>query len=236
MTTSMDIQRTCEMGSWRHLANAAKLVIEANGADGAGAPLLGGGTRLMLALNHRISRDVDLVFEGADPLDLLSPRNNTQAAHIAQAFAEDIGAVVLKTAGGAITFHAPDRGVRVLDDPEPSLPFALQPVGAVLARLLVQNGPLLSAEDLFDWWSVQQKMPEAIGPALLGELLTPIQDDLERALDRLEAAPKSQAKWDAIEAPDKPDFSKTLAWARIQRLEYDHAAASLYAASMDSGM
>jgi len=51
-----------QSGSWRRLERIALTIInDVRAAAGSGfAPVLGGGTRLMLALNHRISHDLDL--------------------------------------------------------------------------------------------------------------------------------------------------------------------------------
>ena len=57
-----DVADWCQQGSWRRLAAFAHtLVLDAEAQAGTRmSPLLGGGTRLMLALQHRISHDIDL--------------------------------------------------------------------------------------------------------------------------------------------------------------------------------
>ena len=43
---------------------------------------LGGGTALMLSINHRLSKDVDIFFENARALKLLAPSTNEQTKRI----------------------------------------------------------------------------------------------------------------------------------------------------------
>ncbi len=60
--SSADILAHKKSGSWRKLEQLALEMI-ADAAQHAGSaftPQLGGGTRLMLALEHRISDDIDL--------------------------------------------------------------------------------------------------------------------------------------------------------------------------------
>lgn len=59
-----DIARFRAQGSWRALESTAKR-IAADVAQKTGRdfqPLFGGGSQLMLSLNHRISHDIDLFF------------------------------------------------------------------------------------------------------------------------------------------------------------------------------
>ena len=68
----------CETGSWRRLEQVA-LALVRDASERAGPPLrplLGGGTRLMLALQHRISHDIDLFIRDPHWLGYLSPRLN----------------------------------------------------------------------------------------------------------------------------------------------------------------
>ncbi|WP_175577054.1 nucleotidyl transferase AbiEii/AbiGii toxin family protein [Desulfovibrio sp. DV] len=43
---------------------------------------LGGGTALMLSINHRLSKDVDIFFENARALKLLAPSTNERTRRI----------------------------------------------------------------------------------------------------------------------------------------------------------
>ncbi len=80
MTTVLqeDILRHKQSGSWRSLENLALQMI-ADAQHHAGAqfsPQLGGGTRLMLALEHRISDDIDLFIRDPQWIAYLTPRLN----------------------------------------------------------------------------------------------------------------------------------------------------------------
>jgi hypothetical protein len=88
MTTQADIQQHFESGSWRYLANlAAQMVKDAeHHAKSTLEPHLGGGTRLMLALQHRISHDVDLFIRDPQWLGYLTPRLNDRFEHLIDAY------------------------------------------------------------------------------------------------------------------------------------------------------
>ncbi|AKS24280.1 hypothetical protein ABH19_11785 [Leptospirillum sp. Group II 'CF-1'] len=61
--SKIEMDRWLVSGSWKDLEKrAAQIVFDAEASAGSGrlSPLLGGGTRLMLELSHRISRDIDL--------------------------------------------------------------------------------------------------------------------------------------------------------------------------------
>lgn len=59
-TSREDILLHRSSGPWRRLESHARLLVENARLHGGNSfqPVLGGGTRLMLALNHRISDDV----------------------------------------------------------------------------------------------------------------------------------------------------------------------------------
>ncbi|MFT4179702.1 MAG: hypothetical protein QM612_09620, partial [Thermomonas sp.] len=67
-----------QSGSWRSLERTALAIIAdvQERAGGAFQPKLGGGTRLMLALDHRISHDIDLFMRDPQWIGYISPRLN----------------------------------------------------------------------------------------------------------------------------------------------------------------
>lgn len=64
-TSKEDILRHRASGPWMRLESRAQALVEDARRHGGDSfqPILGGGTRLMLALNHRISDDVDLFVD-----------------------------------------------------------------------------------------------------------------------------------------------------------------------------
>lgn len=73
-TTRADVTAFRRGGSWRRLEAIAQAVVaDANKTAGMTLqPLLGGGTRLMLALEHRISGDIDLFIRDPQWIGYLS--------------------------------------------------------------------------------------------------------------------------------------------------------------------
>ncbi|MBF0335789.1 MAG: nucleotidyl transferase AbiEii/AbiGii toxin family protein, partial [Alphaproteobacteria bacterium] len=96
---------------WIDLLDAALTVI-AEAERLAGRPIewtLGGGTAIMVAHAHRLSRDVDLFLHEAQMLPMLSPRLNDGAAALTEVYGESASAVRLELGPGEIDFIlAPD--------------------------------------------------------------------------------------------------------------------------------
>lgn len=67
-----------QSGSWRNLERIALGIIAdlRRQAGDTFNPKLGGGTRLMLALDHRISHDIDLFIRDPQWIGYVSPRLN----------------------------------------------------------------------------------------------------------------------------------------------------------------
>lgn len=80
--TQQDIAQHAANGPWRSLMRLTEqLVVDAETAAGSKMrPLFGGGTRLMLALNHRLSDDIDLFIRDPQWIGDLSPRLNDRTA------------------------------------------------------------------------------------------------------------------------------------------------------------
>lgn len=203
-------------GSWRQLEKMAlAMVADAEQHAGAAfAPRLGGGTRLMLALEHRISHDIDLFIRDPQWIGYLTPRLNSRFETGLQAYDENAVSLKLKYAEGEIDFIV---GMSLLDLPaENSVDsaFALEPLAEVLAKKLFYRGWALTPRDLFDWWSIESKLPAAIPAPALGGLLRAKRAELAAALDALTKSAAARAAWDAILAPVLPDIGVIAAWGK----------------------
>ena len=193
-------------GAWRKLEQRA-LVMIADAQQQAGTafePHLGGGTRLMLALEHRISNDIDLFIRDPQWIGYLTPRLNSRVEEGLQAYDENAVSLKLNYAEGEIDFIV---GMSLLGMPaETSTDTALrlEPVAEVLAKILFYRGWALTPRDLFDWWTIETKIPEAIPADQFAQLLKSKCAEIARALDALAQSAAAAAAWEAIQAPDKP--------------------------------
>ncbi|MHB9052325.1 MAG: hypothetical protein ACYC3R_10815 [Thiomonas delicata] len=98
MTTHDDVSRFKTSGPWRALARAAADMV-ADAEQRAGAemhPKLGGGTRLMLALEHRISDDIDLFIRDPQWIGYLTPRLNDRVEPVIAGYEESATALKLR--------------------------------------------------------------------------------------------------------------------------------------------
>ena len=203
-------------GAWRVLEQRALAMI-ADAQQHAGAafePLLGGGTRLMLALEHRISNDIALFIRDPQWIGYLTPRLNSRVEEGLQAYDENAVSLKLQYAEGEIDFIV---GMSLLGMPaETSTDTALrlEPVAEVLAKKLFYRGWALTPRDLFDWWTIETKLPAAIPADKLAPLLKSKITEIGRALDALAHATAAHAAWEAIQAPDKPALASIAAWGK----------------------
>lgn len=157
MITQHELRQFTEHGWWRDLAAlAAEIVAHAEIQAGGASmnPLMGGGTRLMLALHHRISDDVDLFIHDAQWICFLTPRLNGAFEDRLSGYEEDATWVKLKHQHGEIDFVVSGSLLNRKSECDPTLPFALEPVEEVIAKKLFYRGWVLTARDLFDWKTV----------------------------------------------------------------------------------
>lgn len=87
-TSKADVVQHAETGAWRSLVEVAlKIVTDAERAAGVSMhPLLGGGTRLMLSLHHRISDDIDLFIRDPQWIGYLTPRLNPKIDELTSSY------------------------------------------------------------------------------------------------------------------------------------------------------
>lgn len=128
-----DIARFRAQGSWRVLESIAqriaKDVTQKTGRDFQ--PLLGGGTRLMLSLNHRISHDIDLFFTDAQWIGYLTPRLNDYVEALAGDYDEAADYLKLRFPEGEIDFIVRTRLLNLPPEFEPDTTFSLDPISEV---------------------------------------------------------------------------------------------------------
>lgn len=92
MITKADIFSHRRNGSWRELERIARELTQNAKEQGGSffAPVLGGGTRLMLAMEHRISDDIDLFVDSPAWLPYVSPRTNDRYENDLMSYNEEV--------------------------------------------------------------------------------------------------------------------------------------------------
>jgi hypothetical protein len=225
MTTHEDVSRFKAGGSWHELARiAADMVADAeHRAGGEMKPKLGGGTRLMLAFEHRISDDIDLFIRDPQWIGYLTPRLNDRFESVLSGYEESASSLKLKLPSGEIDFIVSMSLLGLADERSPASSFALEPVDEVLAKKLFYRGWALTPRDLFDWRAVVARSPaghiaKVMAPLLRGDRL----DALRDALQSMSTSRAAAASWDAIQAPDKPALETCIDWALKQAQRYAH--------------
>ena len=189
------------------------------------APQLGGGTRLMLALEHRISNDIDLFIRDPQWIGYLTPRLTDSFDGGLQAYDENAVSLKLRYADGEIDFIVGMSLLGLPGETSADAGFSLEPVAEVLAKKLFYRGWALTPRDLFDWWMVETRLPAAVPAQIMAQLLKTKFSEIARALDALAQAPAASTAWESIQAPDKPDIALIAAWGRESLARYRALAA-----------
>lgn len=209
-------------GSWRTLlALAQTLVGQAEGVAGSVMkPRLGGGTRLMLSLDHRISDDIDLFIRDPQWIGYLTPRLNDHTQAAVDGYEENAVSLKLRLTQGEIDFIV---AMSLLDLPTqhlPDVPFEVEPVAEVLAKKLFYRGAMLTPRDLFDWWAIEMIAPQELPHAALAALLRDRLPGIENALDAMGSSSAAQSIWAQLRAPTKPPLQQAIAFAFARVEEY----------------
>jgi hypothetical protein len=213
-----DLDKFRAEGSWR----ALEIMAQRMAADVSEKvarpfqPLLGGGTRLMLALNHRISHDIDLFFTDAQWIGYLTPRLNDCVEAMTADYDEAADYLKLRFPEGEIDFIVRTRLLNLPPESAPDTTFALDPIPEVLAKKLFFRGATLTPRDLFDWWAIETMQPGVVPVVDMGRLLEKRAGGIRLALDSMGKSPRSQRIWEAILAPSIPSFTPTIDWATDQ--------------------
>jgi hypothetical protein len=220
--STADILAHKQNGSWRKLEQLALLMI-ADAAHHAGspfAPQLGGGTRLMLALEHRISDDIDLFIRDPQWIGYLTPRLNDRFETGLKNYDENAVSLKLKYAEGEIDFIVGMSLLGLPGETSPDTPLLLEPVAEVLSKKLFYRGWALTPRDLFDWWAIETRLPHLLEPDKLGQLLKTKSAEIDHALDAISQSAAAKSAWQAIKAPAKPDIEVIAQWAKKQLHSY----------------
>jgi hypothetical protein len=210
-------------GSWRRLQTVAiEMVANAEAASGAKmSPKLGGGTRLMLELRHRISDDIDLFIRDPQWIGYLSPRLNDRFEDVVRDYDEGSSALKLFLSGGEIDFIVGPSLLGLPDETSEHSPFALEPIGEILAKKLFYRGWAMAPRDLFDWWYASTHAPDRVPDEAIAQLLSSKLTGLRTALAAVSANPAANTKWDMIQAAEKPSLTAAAEWARRQLVRYE---------------
>lgn len=202
-------------GPWRTLLSlATTLVGQAEQVAGSVMkPRLGGGTRLMLSLDHRISDDIDLFIRDPQWIGYLTPRLNDLTQAAVDDYEENAVSLKLRLAHGEIDFIV---AMSLLDLPTqhlPDVPFEVEPVAEVLAKKLFYRGAMLTPRDLFDWWAIEMTAPQELPHAALAALLRERLHGIENALDAMQSSSAAHSIWSQLRAPTKPPLQQAIAFA-----------------------
>ncbi len=155
---------------WQSLLLKALDLIDAaeSAAQGPIKWSFGGGTVLMLRLNHRHSKDIDIFLADPQVLGFFNPRISETAHDASTAYEEGPGHVKLYLPKGEIDFVVASP---LLVDPfEESIllerPITLERSGEIIAKKMWHRGNLATARDLFDFAAVHSADPNAIAEAM----------------------------------------------------------------------
>jgi hypothetical protein len=221
--TETEIEQHFTEGSWRRLQCAAvKIVRETEARVGAPiTPRFGGSGRMMLDLRHRISDDLDLFLRDPQWIAHLSPRSLPAEPSDVRSFDEGSATLKLLLAHGEVDFIVAPSLLGLPDEHSEHSPFALEPIGEVLAKKLFYRGWAMVPRDLFDWWYVSTHAPERIPDEQIALLIASRQSAIRWALAALATNSAAVGKWDQLRTVGKPTLSEAAEWARRQLLKYD---------------
>ncbi|WP_226341307.1 nucleotidyl transferase AbiEii/AbiGii toxin family protein [Gemmobacter serpentinus] len=170
---------------WPELFDMAMAIIDQANAQGIGMNSwsFGGGTALMLQINHRESHDIDLFIEDAQYLPYLNPETQDYDLALAPSDYETDGTRALK-----IVFEGVGEIDFICCDPVTETPFTkaeirgrnvrLETPAEILAKKVVFRGSQLQPRDMFDIAAVAQ----AIGTDYVVEACSRFPDACREAL------------------------------------------------------
>lgn len=223
MTTLQDIQNHKATGSWRALERLAQQMVNDAAAHAKieFRPLLGGGTRLMLSLEHRISDDIDLFIRDPQWLGYLTPRLNDRFEDQIDAYDEGATSLKIKLPQGEIDFIVSMSLLGLPSERLPDCQFELEPVAEVLAKKLFYRGWALTPRDLFDWWALETRLPaDEVHIPAIAHLVRGRIDNIAQALAQMRVSGGAAAVWQKIRTPSLPKFLETIGWAERRLADF----------------
>lgn len=223
MTTIADIKNHKASGAWRILeALAIEIVNDASkNAKSDFKPVLGGGTRLMLSMEHRISDDIDLFIRDPQWIGYLTPRLNDRFEDVISGYDEGATSLKFRFPQGEIDFIVSMSLLGLPNEISADCAFALEPVAEVLAKKLFYRGWALTPRDLFDWRMIETTLPptETHAPQIANLVAGRI-DEIHAALTAMDNSAKAQLVWGGIRTPELPDFHESIQWAEARLVEF----------------
>lgn len=223
MTTIADIQAHKATGAWRVLERLAVEIVNdaAKNAKSDFNPVLGGGTRLMLAMEHRISDDIDLFIRDPQWIGYLSPRLNDRFEDVITGYDEGATSLKFRFPQGEIDFIVSMSLLGLPNETSDDCAFTLEPVAEVLAKKLFYRGWALTPRDLFDWRMIETKMPaELVHAPEIAKLVSSRIDQIQVALGAMATSPKAQLVWDGIRSAEILDLGESVQWAQGRLVEF----------------
>ena len=217
MTTIADIKNHKTNGPCRGLEKLAHEMVQdvSTVAKSALLPVLGGGTRLMLAMEHRISDDIDLFIRDPQWIGFLTPRLNDKFEHLINTYDEGATSLKLKFNDGEIDFIVSMSLLGLDNKVSSECLFPLEPVAEVLAKKLFYRGWALTPRDLFDWHAIERYVPLLdTHELMLAELIAARVDGIRMALDQMGTSKQSAIVWQEIRTHELPDLKQTIQWAQ----------------------
>jgi hypothetical protein len=227
VTTLADIQAHQACGSWKALDRLAAEIVKdaARRAKSDFQPVLGGGTRLMLAMAHRISDDIDLFIRDPQWIGYLTPRLNDRFESLMTGYDEGATSLKLRFAQGEIDFIVSMSLLGLPNEASSDSAFALEPVAEVLAKKLFYRGWAFTPRDLFDWQMIETRLPaELVHAPKIANLVAGRVDEIQAALVAMRQSPKARLVWDGIRAAELPDLHGSIEWAQSRLAEFRRMA------------
>jgi len=209
-------------GSWRMLERiATEIITDAESRTGTRMnPLLGGGTRLMLRLNHRVSHDIDLFIRDPQWIGFISPRLNEGFNHVLKGFEEDATFVKLKMEWGEIDFIVRMSLLNLPSEQSEDVSFLMEPMAEVLAKKLFYRGHSLTPRDLFDWVCLEKFAPEALYVDKISKVIAGKEDGIFEAIGNMGKDPIAKKRWEEINTPLSLGFEEALSWGKDRIFKY----------------
>ena len=143
---------------------------------------LGGGTALSISLNHRISYDIDIFFQDASALKLLSPNKNNKIRALSDDWQQPGNYLKIERPEGDIDFliaRTFSASPHFLHDFMGKEIFVETPA-EIIAKKIHYRGSQFSVRDIFDIAVVSELAPDA-----LSSVSSEIRDALPRTWDRI---------------------------------------------------